>query len=340
MFQFNRLKWDEKIIPLERKIAEKKYVQDIENIHLTAVNLYFDVLLAQENLEIASKNRDINKKLLEIAEERFNLGKISENEQLQLSLELQNATRDYSRANYELQSAVSDLEVFLKNDVQVKNAAVVIPEPLPLLDISLETAIIRARNNRSEFLQFTRDLLDAEKETDRVSKLYGFQAELYASFGYARGSQNLSDIYSDPITEQQVTLSLSIPLIDWGRKKEATKIAQAQYDFVQKRNEQDLIDFDNYVSQTVYFFMQLQTEVSAQKQIVGLTEKRYEISRQRYILGDISTTDLSISQREKDQARRNYVSALRDYWSTYYLLRQLTSYDFVENENITYKINL
>ena len=38
--------------------------------------------------------------------------------------------------------------------------------------------------------------------------------------------------------------------------------------------------------------------------------------------------DLNASITEKDTARRNYLTALYDYWSLYYTLRSLTLYDF------------
>jgi outer membrane protein len=54
-------------------------------------------------------------------------------------------------------------------------------------------------------------------------------------------------------------------------------------------------------------------------------------------LGNLSITDLSISFAEKDQAKRDYISALRDFWGAYYQLRYLSLYDFETNRKITYK---
>ena len=38
---------------------------------------------------------------------------------------------------------------------------------------------------------------------------------------------------------------------------------------------------------------------------------------------------------EKDSARRNYISALYNYWSLYYTLRSMTLYDFERNTILT-----
>ncbi|MEL6844366.1 MAG: TolC family protein, partial [Bacteroidota bacterium] len=59
--------------------------------------LFFELLLAQLDQQIAEANLSGNKSLYEIAEERFALGKISENDLLQLKFELVNA----EKASYE-----------------------------------------------------------------------------------------------------------------------------------------------------------------------------------------------------------------------------------------------
>ena len=44
--------------------------------------------------------------------------------------------------------------------------------------------------------------------------------------------------------------------------------------------------------------------------------------------GNVTITDLNIAQQEKDQNRRAYIQSLRDYWTAFYEMRQLTLYDF------------
>ena len=66
--------------------------------------------------------------------------------------------------------------------------------------------------------------------------------------------------------------------------------------------------------------------LAAKTDTVG--QKRFEVSRQRYVIGRIGVTDLYLAQTEKDAALLGYVSALRAYWRDWYRLRQLTLWDF------------
>ncbi|NJL15250.1 MAG: hypothetical protein HC913_21080 [Microscillaceae bacterium] len=50
----------------------------------------------------------------------------------------------------------------------------------------------------------------------------------------------------------------------------------------------------------------------------------------------ISITDFNIALQEKDQAKRQYLSTLREFWQVYYQIRQQTMYDFEKGTVIQY----
>jgi outer membrane protein TolC len=70
-----------------------------------------------------------------------------------------------------------------------------------------------------------------------------------------------------------------------------------------------------------------------------IAQLRYEITKQRYLIGKISITDLNLAQQEKDQNSRGYINALLSFWNAYYTVRRLTLYDFERNEKIKYEYN-
>jgi len=311
----------------------------MEDIHVRATSAYFDVLSAQLDEKIATSNTEVNEKLLEIANERFNLGKASRNDLLQLELEYRAAVRALSRAKYQVEFAQGGLSTFLGGS-DVEDITVMTPDPSDTdITIDINTAIEKAMSNRPEIIAFHRQKLESERDIKKAQRDFGIKADLFAGIGFARGSDKLSEIYSNPITEQQVQLTFSIPILDWGRKKAAVSQARAQKELIDQQIAQDLLDFKNDIAQMVNNWEQLQREVKVQLEIQEVSLERFEISRQRFILGDISITDLTIAQREKDQAQRQYVSTLRDYWFSFYLIRKLTGYDFMNNRNISYTID-
>src|SRR4029078_6611727 len=87
LFQFNNLKWEKTIQPLKFNESKQAYIESMETIAYKASGYFFDLLLAQVNLQIAETNLGNTKNILRIANEKYNLGKISKNEILQLQLE-------------------------------------------------------------------------------------------------------------------------------------------------------------------------------------------------------------------------------------------------------------
>lgn len=80
--------------------------------------------------------------------------------------------------------------------------------------------------------------------------------------------------------------------------------------------------------------MQLQTAVVISAKSDTIAQKRYEVARNRYMLGKINITDLGLAQDAKDNAVVEYVRTLQQYWQSYYTLRLMTLYDFEKNKAI------
>ena len=68
-----------------------------------------------------------------------------------------------------------------------------------------------------------------------------------------------------------------------------------------------------------------------------VARQTYDVTQGRYLIGkNITITELNTAQTETDAAQRDYYSALKTYWSTYFELRKLTLYDFIRNEPLRF----
>jgi outer membrane protein TolC len=66
-----------------------------------------------------------------------------------------------------------------------------------------------------------------------------------------------------------------------------------------------------------------------------IAERRNNVARRLYLLGESTILDLNASITEKDAAKRNRINSLYNYWSLYYLIRSLTLYDFEKGIALT-----
>ena len=59
-----------------------------------------------------------------------------------------------------------------------------------------------------------------------------------------------------------------------------------------------------------------------------IAQNRYNVTKERFLIGNVDVLDLNIALTERDAATRNYLSTLHNYWTYYYNIRKLTLYDF------------
>src|ERR1700744_1559579 len=111
--QFNQLKWDKKIQPLLYNESKQAYIEAQEQISVTVTGFFFDLLLAQVNLETAESNLANTEKILKIANLKFDLGKVSKNEILQLQLEQLNAKKAVGTSKRDMEIATLNLRSYI-----------------------------------------------------------------------------------------------------------------------------------------------------------------------------------------------------------------------------------
>lgn len=333
LFQFNPLRWDKKIEPLKYDESRQGYVESLEQIALRATVFFFDLLLAQVNLGIAETNLTNTETILKIAHEKFELGKNTRNEILQLQLEQLKARKSVGTAKRDLEIATLNLKSYtgLQNSQKLELIA---PNELSKVQISPEVALQQAFDNRADAIAFRRRMQEANRDVDKARGDNSLNATLFATYGFSNRGVTIPDLYNSPQNQQTIELRFDIPILDWGRSKSRLKTAEANKKLTEYTVEQDKIIFQQEIFTQVTLFEMMREQLTLTAQADSIASEKYQIAQDRYVLGNLSITDLSIAFQEKDQAKRDNIFALRDYWGAYYKLRQLTLFDFENNQKI------
>ena len=326
IFAFNPLKWDRKIEPLIFEESKRGYVEEMEQIGMTVTALFFDFLVSQVNLEIASKNLSNTQEILKIEQGRYNIGTTYEDKLLQVELQVLQARQDLAQAQLDLEANNLRLKSYIGLN-ETAELTLIPPNVIVPIDIKVEEAIEFAFLNRADAMGFDRRKLEAESGLAQA-RGQRFNVLLNASYGLNNAGLTWGDIYMDPNRQTLVNLGFSIPILDWGRNKARMGQAQANKQLVEYTVEQDIINFEQEIFTKVKNFAMLRDRLKITELSDEVADKRYEISLRRYQNGNVTITDLNIAQQEKDQNRRAYIQSLRDYWTAFYEMRQLTLYDF------------
>jgi outer membrane protein TolC len=173
-----------------------------------------------------------------------------------------------------------------------------------------------------------RQLLEAERQVAQAKSEKGLQADLYAELGLSQVAEELSQAYQNPINQQRAQIGLQIPILDWGLGRGQYRMAQSAQEVVRTEVQQSQIDFNENVFLQVMQFNLQDDQVGIAAKADTIADLRYEVTKQRFLIGKIDVLDLNVALEEKDVARRGFVQALRNYWDYYYDLRGLTMYDW------------
>ncbi len=335
LFQYSSLKWDKKIEPLKFNESKQAFIESQEQIAVTVEGYFFDLLLAQVNLQVAEINLKNTQQILKVANVKFELGKVSKNEILQLQLELLNAQKAVGIAKRNIEIATLTLRSYMGFDTE-SSIALVVPEQISRMEVNTEKVLNEAFANRSDAIAFIRRIAEAQRDVAKAKGQTGLIANLTANLGFSNSAATIPAVYRSPQNQQLLQLQFAIPVLDWGRSKSKTKTAQANEQFTEYAVEQDKQTFKQQIITQVTLFNLLKEQIASNAQADSIAGEKYQIARERYVLGDLSITDLSIAFQENDQAKRDFINALRDFWGAYYQLRYLSLYDFEKNRKITY----
>lgn len=338
LFNYNPYKWAKKIEPMRYNEAERRYIEDVEQINISASNLFFSLLDAQIRLRIQQLNLANNDTLYQIARGRFNIGTIAENELLQIELSLLNAQSAVESASLDVQMKTFNLKSFLRlpEEMELELISPTAPEA-PVIDAQI--AVSEARENRSDALAYERRMIVAESGVNRAKTENRFNANLYAVYGLTQSTSDFSNVYRNPQEQQRVVLGIQVPILDWGLTRGKIKLAESDRDLERTAVQQEMIDFDQQIFLKVMQFNMQRNQLAIAAKSDTVAVKRYEVTKQRYLIGKIGIIDLNLAQTEKDNAQQGYIAALSSYWRSFYELRKLTLYDFVAGRRIIFNFN-
>ena len=178
------------------------------------------------------------------------------------------------------------------------------------------------------FLEQRQNVLEAEQNVDKTKKESRFNASVNASIGFNQVAENFGDVYHKPMQQDLVAVSVSIPLLDWGVRKGKYNMARNNLNVVKISARQDEISIEEEVIMTVSDFNIQQQLIASAEEALDLAILAYNETRQRFIIGKADINSLTLSLNRQQEAQRNYISALQNYWLNYYKIRRLTLFDF------------
>ena len=332
IFGVNSVKWNRRIEPLRYEEAKANFLTATETVTMTVIQKFFNLILARENVNIARQNLQNAEKLCEVAESKRRMGRISENDLLQLRLNVLNARSTLTSNESNLKSQMFSLRSYLALE-GTEELIPVLPDSVPPLQLRYEEVLEKAQAHNA----FARNIRRRQLEADyQVAQAKGNrrQVSLYAQVGFTGSDQVFDQTYRNLKDNQVVEIGMKIPLLDWGKRRGQVKVAESNREIVRQQLRKETTDFyqDLFVLTEQFNNQVNQLHIAIEADTIA--QKRYRTNMETFLIGKISTLDLNDAQGSKDDARRKRINELFYFWYYYYQIRSITLWDFASNTHI------
>ena len=324
---YNAFKWERKIEPLRYEKAKKELVYNMEGVSEQAVTYFFDLALAQAEFRLAQDNVESCDTMYVIGQRRHKIASISSADLLTLELDKVNARNTLENSRIALKRAMFSLASFLGMD---KNTEIEIemPEKPDAGDIPADLALSLAKANSPTLLGHRQTILEDKRELSRAKTEALFNASVNASVGFNQVADKFADAYRNPLRQDIVSLQVTFPLVDWGVRKGKVNMALNNLNVSTLAAKQDELQVEEDILMTLNDYSVRQRLITSASEAMRLADLAYEQTMQRFLIGKADLNSITLSLNRKQEASKNYISALRNFWQSHFKIRKLTLYDF------------
>ena len=333
LFTYNRLKLDLKTLELNLENANIGYAVQRLNLERNVTQFFYNVYMAQMNLNIAKEELVNTQKSYEIITNKVDAGLAAREELYQAELNLATSKSTLQNSQVTFENAKDQLKLYLGMDLfeDILILADVSANPVP---VDLDKAIENGLNSRMELRQREIDIETSQFDLIQTKSLNEFRGDLNLRVGITGDNEKLNMVFNNPTRSPSVALSFNIPLFDWGEKKARIEASEAtirsqELNLTQEK-KQIIVDI-----RQVYRNIQNQlNQIEIAKQNERNAQLTYEINLERYENGDLTGMDLNLYQTQLSQQKIAYSQALINYKIELLNLKIQSLYDFEKNEAI------
>ncbi len=333
LFSFNPYKHQKRLLSLKKKELSRKLQAEIENSRLQSTNLFFDVLIAQENKEIANINFNDYSKLHEITQQKYRQGNASKNDLLQLEIALENAKLLKEQTLSQHQQALEGLNTLLSTNYDTTHQFD-IPEVLTSIEINHSRILSNAKDWNPNLHELNVQKWNITTDKRKTASELGISASIVASLGYAKSASNIQQVYDAPNDAQNVQVRISAPIWDWNLRKKSLESHDLLLKNIEIQKDISEREITKDINILLLQFGEIQKSLQLSKNIVLKSEERFSISKESYALGSLGITELTIAQRENNLAKQNFINQLKLYWQSISLVRLYSGYDLYSNTSL------
>ncbi|MBO4625237.1 MAG: TolC family protein [Bacteroidales bacterium] len=324
---YNPYRWEKAVEEKRMEAARKQLNYQLHLIAEEATRRFFRLACAQGMLDMCERNKQTADTLYAIAREKAGIAMVTLAELRSLELQRLNAANALLSARNEEQLARESLAAYLRTDVLPAGSRLTVPTLSRGVPMTNEDALEMARSSSPALQQQEVALTEALQQQEKARKERGAKVGVDLNIGMQQLHSNFFGTFKDPQLYMVGAVTLSIPLIDHGAARKGHAAAMAW----RQREEQAMKEVERSLSEDVLTTLDnLRSHeqlLSRTAEAVTLADEVFELTAENYANGLCDINTYSLSQSRRDNAYNQHLTALANYWTTYYHLLTLTQHE-------------
>lgn len=327
IFTYNRTKLELQELELDLENSILSYALQRLNIERLVSQNYFLVYEVALGLQIAKDELDNTQANYEITKNKVDAGLQALEELYQAELNLSTAKSNYYNQQVQLENAKDNFKQLIGLNVyqEFEILADIEVDPVP---IDITAAIDHGLDQRLELRQREIGVANSQFELIRTKSFNEFYGNISATFGLIGDNEDLSQIYNPATDNQELSLTFTVPIFDWGERKSRIKASEARIQAQELDFSQERIDIIVNIRSVYRNLQNLLNQIEIAKQGVKNAQLTYEVNVERYKNGDLTGMDLNLFQTQLSEQKLSLTQALIDYKLELLNMKIQTLWDF------------
>lgn len=331
LFTYNRTKIQLQELEYALENAKISYAMQELTIEKNVTSQFYDVYQKQKDLNTAKDEYTNQKQNYDIIKNKVEAGLVAKEELYQAEVNL--ATSESSVYSQEINYENTKDNFKLLLGMSLDEDIMVLPNTdIISVNVNTDEAVKYALDQRMELRQ---KQITLEEDVFNIIKAKAeneFKGNLSVRVGMDALSEKVNTMYNKPTDNEQVGVTLTIPIFDWGAKKARVKSSELAMESNQIDMDEEKKNIVIGVRQICRNLPTLMRQIEIKKKSIENAEHTYEINLEKYRNGNLTGMELQQYQTQLTNAKQEYTSAIINYKLELLNLKIQTLWDFEANK--------
>lgn len=316
---------------LKYKAAQRQFCTSVSAEQQRVVELYLSAFTQKMEVDFYIQAVKTDSSLLNDAKHRHLLGKMTEYEYMELELQSLENMVALRKSKGELFKATHRVEV----ELQIVDFELAMPDVGKLPTYIQEGYVTElARRNSHKTASLASKIADKMFDLHETKRKNHPNASISVMYGLNQYGNTLRTAYLRPNQQQALSVTMSIPIFQFGISRDWIKIAQAEYEASLLEQEEAWNDIAQQAHEEVFDYNCDMLNLDLARKKAALASRQYAFAVAEFKVGKCTGTELASSYRNNLQAQRDVVSSTCKLYADYYKIRHLTLHDFFLDKDL------